>query len=72
MIAVGNRVMYARGFLRSTGMFTGPIPFAKGKVTAIDREIASIDWEGKHGGDLPPRVNVHNLVRADRLHLEPR
>jgi hypothetical protein len=64
-IAVGDRVQYKAAFLRSISEFTGPLPFAKGTVTEINKlgsslTIATIDW----GDDeIPPRVNVANLKR---------
>jgi hypothetical protein len=77
-ITVGTRVMYARTFLRSISAFTGVMPFARGTVTEIEREIATISWDDESALDaedgylLPRRVNVANLVREDRLHLEAR
>ncbi len=85
-IEVGTRVMYARKFLRSISAFTGVMPFARGTVTALDRHqldstgfaIATISWDDEYGLDaedgylLPRRVNIANLVREDRLHLEER
>ncbi len=72
-IAPGSRVMYARSFLRSISAFTGAMPFARGVVKAVDREIATIDWDNDpEGEEIPPRVNVANLVLEDRLHLEER
>lgn len=85
-ITVGTRVMYARAFLRSISAFTGVLPFARGTVTEIDRHqldapgfaIATISWDDEYALDaedgylLPQRVNVANLVREDRLHLEER
>lgn len=77
-IEVGTRVMYARTFLRSISAFTGVMPFARGTVTALDREIVSVSWDdecaldAEDGYMLPPRVNVANLVREDQLHLEER
>lgn len=66
-IMVGDVVKYARHFLQSTGMYTGAIPFAEGEVTSIRQGIASINWNTE---EAPPRVNIVNLVRKDRLHLE--
>jgi hypothetical protein len=66
-IAVGDVVKYARHFLQSTGMYTGAIPFAEGQVTSIRQGIASINWNTE---EAPSRVNIVNLVRKDRLHLE--
>lgn len=79
-IKVGDRVAYARHFLRSICAFTGAIPFARGVVESIDAKhgsaIATIAWR-KDTADwqpdaLPARVNVANLVRVDRIPLEDR
>jgi hypothetical protein len=63
-ISIGSRVAYSVAFLRSTGMYTGPIPFARGVVTDLATmrgglTIATVDW---HDADIPPRVNVSNLA----------
>ena len=72
MIRIGDRIAFSRAFLRSTGQFTGWAPFARGTVDALyesrDFTIASISWDD---AAEPSRVNIANLVRADRLHLEP-
>ena len=65
--SIGDRVKYSRDFLRSTGQFSGPVPFAKGTVTEISefgapgRALVSIQWDGNQ--ELPPRVLNLNLVR---------
>lgn len=80
----GDRVAFARAFLRSTGQFTGPEaptsygPFARGEVERVHR-----GWRGPFDPDsrVSPWVDVRwddgrrgtvhvgNLVRVDRLHL---
>ena len=62
-IEIGARVRYTRAFLRSTGMYTGDIPFARGTVVSLetlggDCTLARIDWGDP---DIPKRVNVCNL-----------
>lgn len=71
-ITVGDPVLYSRRFLRSIGASTGDMPHARGQVTAISQvgrsiTLASITWNKP---ELPDRVNVQNLVRADRIHLD--
>ena len=71
-IEKGDCVMFSRAFLRNTGQFTGPVPFAKGIVSDIidlgdDLLIARIRW----GDGSTTRANVKNLIRCDRRHLEP-
>lgn len=66
-IVVGSRVKYKVNFLRSISCYTGPMPFARGRVTQIKEigvKIASIDWDGPTP-DVPDRVNVANLAHAD-------
>lgn len=68
----GDRVCFSRAFLRNTGQFTGRVPFLTGHIVSLenlggDLVIAFIHWDD----DVYGRVNVHNLIRADRKHLEP-
>lgn len=62
-IQVGSRVAYSAAFLRSTGMYAGEIPHARGIVTAIEDlgglRLAVIDWRNP---EIPQRVNVANLA----------
>ena len=64
-IDVGDTVQYSRAWLQSTSTFTGDLPRAKGKVTAIkdvgDLQIATIDWGNP---EIPERVNVANLSKV--------
>lgn len=68
-ISVGDQVQYSAKFLQSIHTFTGPLPFAIGKVTGITDlggiSIASITWENTD--ECPPRVNVNNLIQKGRL-----
>ncbi len=69
-ITVGSHVCYSAAFLRSTGMYTGPIPFAKGKVTAVEDlgpGLAVIDWDTP---DVPERVLVTNLKIVGERELD--
>jgi hypothetical protein len=71
-LMVGDIVKYSRAFLQSTGMYTGSVPHASGKIINLsgtkDFILATIEWNDP---DLPKRVNVKNLVLKARLHLEP-
>jgi hypothetical protein len=65
MIAIGDRVQFTAKFLRSTGQYTGRVPFLKGKVTRLETlggqfKLAVVQWEG----DDEQRVNVANLKRV--------
>ncbi len=70
-IQVGDMVGYSKQFLQSTGQYTGNVPFARGKVTALlpldgGVTLAEIDWDKP---DLPPRVNVKNLSTIKQIQL---
>ena len=76
-LAAGDRVRFARAFLRSTGQVTGPEeptsigPFARGAVVGgIDlrggRKLLTVRWDD---GEVSAVLDV-NLVREDRVHLE--
>ena len=64
-LAVGDRVRYTRAWLRSTCSYTGPLPRARGTVTAIDpfgrNALVTVDWGHP---DIPPRVLNLNLERC--------
>ena len=69
--AIGDRVAYSRAFLQSTVQHTGAAPFRRGRIVALNPlssvTLAEVMWADGMIGN----VNVANLVRADRLHLEP-
>lgn len=68
MIAIGDRVAYSAAFLRSTGQQVGEAGHGRGIVRELvplgDTSLAVIDWEGRHAGELPERVNVANLAKV--------
>jgi len=70
-IKVGDTVAYSKAFLQSISAYTGDMPQARGKVTALvpvgEVTLAAIDWNLP---DLPARVNVKNLVVASRIAFE--
>jgi hypothetical protein len=65
-IAVGDRVKFAVRYCRSTAQYTGPVPFARGKVTRL-REVcpgfvlAAVEWD-REKNVLPDVVNAANLA----------
>ena len=68
-LKVGDRVRYSAMFLRSTGQYTGEVPFAKGRIVGFDdlgpgTKLAEIEWENC---DCPRRVNAFNLWKVSRL-----
>lgn len=80
---LGDRVCFARDFLRNTGQFTGWKPFAEGEIVEMHvlgggKFLVTVAWDQERAlrlsGELPPEgsniLNV-NLIRADRKHLEP-
>jgi hypothetical protein len=78
-LAIGDKVAYARGFLRSTGQYTGPEapthygPFARGVVTGL-QELKGCNGHALVGvlwaDGANTRVLACNLVAVKRLHLE--
>jgi len=71
-LKVGDNVKYSREWLRNTGIFTGEICFASGRIIALEplgktNTLAVIDWKNPN---IPDRVLTSNLVRADKLHIE--
>ena len=72
LFKIGDRVQYARQWLRATGNLAGDIPFAKGRIIALDPiskglDIALIEWNRP---SLPAKVLTSNLVRLDRVQFE--
>lgn len=63
VINAGDRVAYSAKWLKSVqAHHLGQL---RGTVDRIESGVAYITWEG------PKAVLVANLVRADRIHLEP-
>jgi hypothetical protein len=68
----GDRVQYARQWLRSTGQLAGDIPHAKGRIISLSPvsnglDIATIEWDRP---GLSAKVLTSNLVRMDRKQFE--
>lgn len=60
---VRDRVQYKAEFCRNTGIYTGNLPRAKGRIISINDlgsslKIAKIKWDLP---DVPEKVNVKNL-----------
>jgi hypothetical protein len=72
-INIGCRVAFARQFLRNTGQFTGWAPFARGEVVLQSKPLrdgvhmVTVKWDDNSTSN----VLDCNLVREDRIHLEP-
>lgn len=64
---VGDRVMYSRDWLKSTGTYTGEIPQKKGVIKEIQDlgslRLATVLWEG-NAIPLWSKVNILNLRRV--------
>lgn len=65
MIRVDDNVMFSREFLRSTGQFTGAVPFAKGRVEMVEQMnsklfIVTVNW----GDNTQSRVLSSNLIHG--------
>jgi hypothetical protein len=74
MFEPGDRVAYARTFLRDTGQPWHGLASMRGTVTetmdvAKNRQLVSIAWDSET--DWPANVLNTNLWPADRIHLEP-
>lgn len=72
---IGDRVKYSRDFLRSTGQFTGPIPFARGIIQEISLvgntlKLATVVWDNDILEEIPKRVNIKNLAGEKKLEVE--
>ena len=66
-LKVGDKVRYASEFLRSIGVHTGDMCFAKGEITEIHtlgegpNKFAHVRWDYD---DLPDKIHVLNLERC--------
>ncbi len=65
---VGDKVAYSAKWLRSVGIFTGPLPFARGEVVALEKlstetTLAQVKWDR---AGVPEKVNIRNLVVWNR------
>lgn len=48
-LAVGDRVAYSRGFLRSVGVFAGDMPHARGEIKKLT-PLGGRPWPRSNGG----------------------
>lgn len=65
LFKIDDSVMFSREFLRSTGQFTGPVPFAKGRVVSVEQLnpklfIVAVNW----GDNVKTRVLSSNLIHG--------
>ena len=71
-IKIGDRVAYSSAWLRSVGIYSGILPFARGTVESLKVLsprciIATIDWGVADQEEVPPRVNTANLTRLKNI-----
>ena len=79
----GDKVAYSARFLRSTGQYTGDIPFLRGEIVAVEPlgepQLCTIQWslDGKpvhmpsqYHDDGLGRVISPNLTLVSRLALD--
>jgi hypothetical protein len=62
----GDFVAYTSAFLRSVQWYV-MVP-KEGRVEKVEDDLATVRW---NDGQVS-RINVHNLIHTNRLHLEPR
>ena len=68
-LKIGDRVGYAAAFLRSTGQFTGPVPFRRGEILGFEElapgcTLAGVQWDNEA---RPSSVNIKNLARVGSI-----
>ena len=67
VLAIGDRVAYAKVFLQSTGMVSGDLPAARGIITGFvplgETMLAEINWGNPN---VPARVNTLNLSKVSK------
>lgn len=68
LFRIGDRVQYARTFLRATGQLAGDVPHATGRVVSLQPisaalDLAVIEWDRP---DVPAKVLTSNLIHAGR------
>jgi hypothetical protein len=64
-IRIGDLVQYKTAWLRSTGTYTGALPFARGQVLGMRKFgssfLVEVDWQS---ASVPKLVLISNLVRV--------
>jgi hypothetical protein len=67
-IRVGDLVQYKTAWLRSTGTYTGALPFARGRVMGMRKFgssfLVEVDWGSE---EVPKLVLISNLVRVSSV-----
>lgn len=68
LFRIGDRVQFAREFLRATGQLAGDVPHASGRVVSLQPiskalDLAVVEW-GRPG--VPAKVLTSNLIHKGR------
>jgi hypothetical protein len=66
-LLIGDRVAYTGRWLRATQ--SHHLAFERGTVIEEGGVLLRVHWDGGHAAGTP--VLARNLVRLDRMHLEP-
>lgn len=62
--SVGNRVRYSSTFCRTIGAISGWTPQARGEITKLTGDLATIQWDfAGPDGNLIGGANVFNLQK---------
>ena len=62
---IGDRIRYSSKFCRLIGAHTGWTPQARGVITKLRGELATIQWDfAGPDGRFIGAANVHNLQRT--------
>lgn len=68
LFRIGDRVQFARTFLRATGQLAGDVPHASGRVISLQSiskalDLAIVEWDRPH---VPAKVLTSNLVHKGK------
>ena len=68
LFKIGDRVQYARQWLRATGQLAGDVPHASGRVVSLQPisaalDLAVVEWNRP---DVPTKVLTSNLIHKGR------
>lgn len=72
-INVGDRVAYRAAYMRSIGSYSYDLASRRGVVKSVviplhnGHAVVAVHWDDGFGAN----INTANLIRADKLHLEP-
>jgi hypothetical protein len=75
-LAIGDRIAYRAAFLRTIADYSYGSASRRGTIKGIERlytsydmpRVISVQWDDR---DAPSNVLECNIIRADRIHLEP-